>query len=142
MYSVRVTMICSRFCGWAALLMVAALAGCSSEGAKGTVEGTVTFNSVPLEQGLIRFVPVDGKSQPADGPITGGKFSVNVPVGDVRVEITSPKVVGKMQMYATPDSPTVDRIEEAIPSKYNVNSELKMTVPKGKSEQQFDLSGT
>jgi hypothetical protein len=135
-------MICLRTCAGAALLMVAVLAGCSGEGAKGIVEGTVTFNSQPLEQGIIRFVPVDGTSQPADGPITSGKFSVPVPVGDVRVEITSPKVVGKMKMYDTPDSPTVDRIEEAIPPKYNVQSDLKMTVQKGKNEKPFDLSGT
>lgn len=127
-----------RFCGGAALLVVGVLAGCSSEGEKGTVEGTVTYNSQPLEQGLIRFVPVDGRSQPADTPITGGKFTAMVPVGDFRVEITSPKVVGKMQMY--PDAPAVDRIEEAIPAKYNVQSELKMTVPKGKTEKSFDLS--
>ncbi len=135
-------MICLRFGACATLLLVAVLAGCSSEGAKGTVEGTVTFNSQPLDEGLIRFVPVDGKTQPADGTITAGKFSVQVPVGDIRVEVRSPKVVGKMQMYQTPDSPIVDRIEEAIPPKYNVNSELKMTVPKGKTEKQFDLSGT
>jgi hypothetical protein len=89
---------------------------------------------------LIRFVPVDGKSQPADAIITSGKFTAIIPVGDVRVEVTSPKVVGKLKMYDTPDSPTVDRIEEAIPPKYNVSSELKMTVPKGKTEKQFDLT--
>ena len=131
-------MIGLRFRGCAALLVAAALAGCSSDGAKGTVEGTVTHNSQPLEQGLIRFVPVDGKSQPADATITGGKYTADVPVGDHRVEITSPKVVGKMKMYDTADSPTVDRIEEAIPPKYNVSTELKMTVPKGKTEKPFD----
>ncbi len=133
-------MFCLRFGGVVAFL-VATLAGCSSEGTKGLVEGTVTFDSQPLEQGLIRFVPVDGTSQPADATIAAGKFTAEVPVGDFRVEITSPKVVGKMQMYAdVPDSPTVDRIEEAIPPKYNVNSELKMTVTKGKIEKQFDLT--
>ena len=132
-------MICLRFCGGAALLMVVVLAGCSGQKPMGTVEGTVTFNSQPLEQGLIRFVPVDGNSQTADATITGGKFTANVPVGDVRVEITAPKVVGQTKMYNTPDSPTVDRIEELIPPKYNVSSELKMTIPKGKTEKQFAL---
>ncbi len=131
-------MIGLRFCGGAALLVVVVLSGCSSESVKGTVEGTVTYNSQPLEQGLIRFVPVDGKSQPASATIAGGKFTADVPVGDFRVEITSPKVVGKTQMY--PDAPAVDRIEEAMPPKYNVQSELKMTVPKGKTEKSFDLS--
>lgn len=133
-------MICLRFRGCVALLAVAVLAGCSSEGTKGTVEGTVTFNSQPLQEGLIRFVPIDGQSQPADATIAGGKFTANVPVGEVRVEITSPKVVGQVRMYNTPDSPTADKIEELIPPKYNVKSELKMKVAKGKTEQPFDLS--
>lgn len=133
-------MNCLRLGGCAALLLVAVLAGCSSQGATGTVEGTVTLNGQPLEQGLIRFVPVDGQSQPADATITSGKFTAIVPVGDFRVEITAPKVVGQVKMYNTPDSPTVDKIEEAIPAKYNVNTELKMTVPKGKTEKNFELA--
>lgn len=135
-------MHCLRFVSVAALLVLTVLVGCSSDGGKGTVEGTVTFNSQPLEKGLIRFVPVDGTSQPADSTITGGKFSVIAPVGEFRVEITSPKVVGQTKMYDTPDSPTVDKIQEAIPPKYNTQTELKITVPKGKTEnKQFDLSG-
>lgn len=134
-------MICFCFRGSAALLVLALLVGCSSDGGKGTVEGTVTLNGQPLEKGLIRFVPVDGDSQPADGTIAGGKFTVIAPVGDFRVEITSPKVVGQTKMYDTPDSPTVDKIEEAIPPKYNVQTELKITVTKGKTEnKQFDLT--
>lgn len=133
-------MICLRFQTCTALLVAAILAGCSSENAKGTVEGTVTLNSQPLEQGLIRFVPVDGKSQPADATITGGKFTAIVPIGDTRVEVTSPKVVGKTKMYDTPDSPTVDRIEEAIPLKYNIQTTLEYKVVKGKNPPKaFDL---
>lgn len=134
-------MICFCFRGCAALLVFGLLVGCSSDGGKGTVEGTVTLNGQPLEKGLIRFVPVDGNSQPADGTITGGKFTVIAPKGEFRVEITSPKVVGQTKMYDTPDSPTVDKIEEAIPPKYNVQTELQITVPKGKTEnKQFDLT--
>ena len=126
-------MIGLRFHGWAALLVVVAvLAGCSTEPATGTVEGIVNLNGQPLDQGLIRFVPADGKSQPADGTITAGKFTATVPLGDFKVEITSPKVVGKTQMM--PGSPEVDKIQEALPARYNVKTELKATVPKGKSQ--------
>ncbi|WP_254512152.1 hypothetical protein [Anatilimnocola floriformis] len=135
-------MICLRYCGCAALL-VAVLAGCSNSEAVGFVEGNVTLNMQPLEQGLIRFVPTDGKTQPADGPIAAGKYSVKVPVGEVRVEITSPKVVGQMQMY--PDSPPVDRVAEAIPARYNTKTTEKMTITKAKSakdklEKNFELT--
>jgi hypothetical protein len=137
----RNIMLCFCLRGCAAVLAFVVLVGCSGEGSKGTVEGTVTLNGQPLEKGLIRFVPVDGNSQPADGTIAGGKFTVIAPVGDFRVEITSPRVVGQAKMYDTPDSPTVDKIAEAIPAKYNVQTELQMTVSKGKTEnKQFDLT--
>jgi hypothetical protein len=42
-------------------------------------------------------------------------------------------------MYDTPDSPTVDIVAELLPAKYNVNSELKMTVDGAAQEQNFNL---
>jgi len=121
------------------VLAAALVAGCSSESPKGTVKGEVTLDGQPLAAGLIRFVPVDGKTQTADGTIAGGKFSALVPLGDMRVEVTAPRVVGKMKMYNTPDSPEVDRVEEAIPPQYNVESKLTLTVVKGEVEKKFEL---
>jgi hypothetical protein len=121
------------------VLATALITGCSSESPKGIVKGEVSLDGQPLATGLIHFVPADGKSQTADGTITGGKFSASVPLGDMRVEITAPRVVGKMKMYNTPDSPEVDRVEEAIPPQYNVESKLTVTVVKGEVEKKFDL---
>jgi hypothetical protein len=42
-------------------------------------------------------------------------------------------------MYDTPDSPTVDMIAELLPPRYNVDSELRMTVTEGEQEHLFDL---
>jgi len=120
---------------WA--LSVVFVVGCSSESPTGVVKGQVTIDGRPLAAGLIRFVPADGKSQTADGTIADGKFSTAVPLGDMRVEISAPKVVGKMRMY--PDSPEVDRVEEAIPPQYNVESKLSVRVVKGEVEKKFEL---
>jgi len=129
----------SSFAPWAWAISVVFVAGCSSESAKGIVKGEISLDGQPLATGLIRFVPVDGKTQTADGTIAGGKFSTSVPLGDMRVEITAPRVVGKMKMYNTPDSPEVDKVEEAIPPQYNVESKLSVTVVKGEVEKKFEL---
>lgn len=122
-----------------AFLLAAALAGCSSKPAGGTVKGTVTLDGQPLTAGQILFIAVDQATPSAEGTITSGQFEALVPPGEKRVEIRAPKVTGKKKMYDTPDSPTVDVIAELLPAKYNVNSELKLTVDGSVQEQKFDL---
>src|SRR5262245_59391622 len=96
-------------CAAAPLAAVTLLAGCSDSGSDGVVNGEVVLDGkAPLKKGLIRFVPTDGKKGPADAEITDGKFTARVPVGEVKVEISAPKVVGKMRMM--PDSPEVDKV--------------------------------
>jgi hypothetical protein len=114
--------------------------GCSSdEVAKGTVTGEVTLDGQPLKTGLIRFVPADGKTPTADATISDGKFTAVVPLGEKKVEISAPKVVGKLKMYDTPDSPVVEQTAEMIPQQYNVRSTLTLTVQKGSQEKKFEL---
>ena len=48
-------------------------------------------------------------------------------------------MVGKRKAYDTPESPTVDIVEELIPARYNVNSELKVTVKKGSNAFTLEL---
>lgn len=118
-----------------ALLIVVALAmGCSKESGKGSVRGQVTLDGQPLAAGIIRFVPANGKSATADAQISEGKFSAQVPTGVKKVEITAPKVVGKRRAYQTADSPTIDVIEELLPARYNVQSELTLDVMAGEQE--------
>jgi len=116
-------------------------AGCGpTDSAKGTVTGEVTLDGQPLKTGLIRFVPVDGKTPTADTTITDGKFSAVVPLGEKKVEISAPKVVGKLKMYDTPDSPVVDQVKDIIPPQYNVRTTLTMTVQKGTQERRFEVT--
>ena len=121
------------------LVSLAIAAGCSQQTSQGTVTGTVTLNGQPLPAGEIRFVPADGQSATAGGTISGGKFTVAVPPGDKKVQISAPKVTGKKKMYETPDSPTVDIVEELLPPRYNVQTELTLTVGNGTQEEKFEL---
>jgi hypothetical protein len=121
-------------------LCAAALIGCTSDSSKGTVTGTVTLDGQPLTSGLIRFVPTDGQTATADATITNGEFTATVPVGEKRVSVSAPKVVGKRKMYDTPDSPTMDVVEELLPARYNAQSELTITITAGDQPATFALT--
>jgi hypothetical protein len=122
-----------------ALLVLALAAGCSSS--TPTVDGTVTVDGQLLKEGTITFIPTDPtQGGTAGGLIKDGKFSVQVPLGDMTVKISAPKVVGKRKAYNTPDSPTVDITEELLPARYNTQSQLKITVKKGGQKEKFELT--
>lgn len=113
--------------------------GCSADAKHGTVTGTVTLDGQSLKSGTIRFDSADGRTAAADATIADGKFSANMPPGDKRVTITSPKVIGKKKMYDTPDSPVVDLTEELLPKRYNAQSDLTLNVKLGDQHAPFDL---
>lgn len=116
-------------------------AGCSGGEAVGTVTGQVTLDGQPMKKGLIRFVPADGKSSGVGADVVDGKYTAQVPVGEVKVEITADRVVGKQKMYDTPDSPTVDKVVPAVAERFNVATELRMTVQAGSQEKSFEVMG-
>jgi hypothetical protein len=99
----------------------------------------VTLDGEPLKSGVIRFVPADGQTATADSMITDGKYSASVPPGEKQISISSPKVTGQRRVYETPDSPTVDTVQELVPAKYNAKTELTLTVNAGSQEKDFPL---
>jgi hypothetical protein len=127
-------------------LVIAVLAptfiGCSQSSTHGTVNGTVELDGEPLHEGTVRFVPIDGASQTASAMVMDGKFTAKVPIGQMRVEFSAPKVVGKQRMYNTPDNPVVDVVEERLPPRYNVQSELLIDVQRGVQDVPFNLTGS
>ena len=131
----------SRLCCLLALA-VAWAAGCSSGLPYGDVQGEVTLDNQPLSEGIVRFVPVDGKTPTASALIEGGKFSERVPIGRHRVEISSPRLPKGFTSSKQMKRGTVDEgsaLEELLPERYNVRSELKAEVNKGTNEVRFDL---
>jgi hypothetical protein len=117
-----------------------ALAGCSGKSSKlGTVAGDVTLDGQPLKSGIIHFVSADGKAATTDAVITNGKYTVEMPPGDKRISISAPKVVGKRKVYDTPDSPTLDQVQELLPARYNAQSDLRLTVAIGSQQKDYEL---
>jgi hypothetical protein len=122
------------------LLTIAAIIGCSAHLPSNVVRGTVTLDGQPLAEGLIHFIAVDGSVATTEARIAAGKFEAAVPPGEKRVEIRAGKVTGKKRVYDTPDSPTVDLVSELVPARYNVQSELRVTVAEGEQEETFELN--
>jgi hypothetical protein len=127
--------------GFARYALFAALAlGCAGGNSTGTVRGTVTLDGQPLKDGMVKFIPADSKAQPITAAVKEGQFTLTAPVGVNRVEFSVAKVVGKIKMYETPDSPTVDQTKEMLPEKFNVKSELKTTVNGGSQDETYTLT--
>ncbi len=121
-------------------LALALSAGCSGGAAVGTVSGQVSLDGQPMQKGQIKFVPADGKSAGVGVDVVDGKYTARVPAGEVKVEITADRVTGKQKMYDTPDSPTVDKVVPGVADKFNVRTELKMTVVAGTQEKSFEVT--
>jgi hypothetical protein len=121
-------------------LVAVAVLGCQG-GTTAKLTGTVTLDGQPLKEGAVRFEPVDpSKGGTAGAVIKDGTFTCTVPVGEMRVVFEAPKVVGKRKAYDTLDSPTVDIVEELLPAKYNVKSELKITIKGGSQKETWELT--
>jgi hypothetical protein len=105
------------------------------------IEGTVKFEGAPVEDGQIRYAPIENTSGPVTiSPIREGKYICDqrggVPVGKHRVEILvwDPKVPAPRG----PGSPP--RPQWASP-KFNTKSELVETIEAGggKAQKNFEL---
>jgi hypothetical protein len=118
------------------VLLVFLILGCGSGDGAADVKGEVTLDGQPLTEGVIHFMPVDGKSRTASTFVRDGRFETRVPLGKQRVEIscvkTQPLRPGQM-----PDSATG---AEIVPAKYNTKSELMLEVKRGKNEPRFELT--
>jgi len=105
------------------------------------VEGMVTLNGTPIEQGVITFIP-SGKGASAGANIELGKFVIpkekGPSPGDYRVEIDSSVRTGK-QIMATDGETMVDEFENGIPQKFNRLTELTVTLKTGNNQHLFDL---
>jgi hypothetical protein len=105
------------------------------------LEGKVKYQHVPLEKGVIKFVPIDstdGVSAFAD--VIDGTYSIpakqGLLPGKYRVSISAwESGRRKPTPDAAPGGPT--RSQEKLPAKYNKESELEAVVT-GSGPNQFD----
>lgn len=135
-------------------LLAVLLAGCgvSDDDApiRAAVEGTVTLDNQPLQEGIIRFVPTSGTTGPKTSVVvTDGRFSVDAENGPIvgihRIEIESTDDGG----FALDNEQALDQLHASgmrrievvqIPTQYNRNSTLTENVTaEGPNQFQFTL---
>ena len=124
---------------FAVLAGFVALTGCGDGMTR--IEGTVKLDGQPLADGTITFVPADGQTASAGGPIKNGVYSVEAPPGSKKVEIQASKVVGERPAYAgDPNSPKIPITESIIPARYNTETTLTADLKPGTNDGvNFDL---
>ena len=131
-----------------AVLALGIGAGCGSpEGPELPVTGRVTLDGTPLADGEVTFEAADGRDRSYYGRIEAGEFSFESTVGLKRVRISQLERVDDPDgVPGTPGDPVgpenpAFRMEERIPARYNVQSELEVEVTQGgPNEFTFDLT--
>jgi hypothetical protein len=133
------------------ILAIAALAlisapGCSPDGRRVAVSGTITLDGEPLESGSILFVPIEGTMSPSAGSdIVEGDYDVararGPKAGIFRVEIRSQRKSGRKVQAPPPAAKGVLAEEwiEAVPARYNRESTLRIELQSGDNPLNFDL---
>jgi len=117
--------------------------GCSGQG-QVSVHGDITLDGSLVESGSISFLPLGSGAEVAvSAPIVNGSYETSetatgLTPGEYRVEITWPKKTGKKIASLDPGMMT-DETVEAIPAKYNSESELTVQVTAGKDKYDFAL---
>lgn len=131
-----------RLTGWSFLvvaLILTASTGCGTS--TGTVSGQVTYKGQPINQGTISFVAKDPKVRPAGGVIQNGKYSLEVPVGEVAIAVNVPSMLPPVEKGKKPPKKVKGKKpDEDVSPKYKdpKTSGLTMTVVKG--EQTKDIA--
>lgn len=126
----------------AALGLLLVLAGCGGDSAQ-PVRGRVTLDGEPVTMGSIVFMPLSSGGAKAAAAIENGNYTIpaaqGLPTGKYRVEVSWHKPTGRKIPSADPGM-TADETREAVPAKYNTDSNL--TVELNGSDQPHDFSLT
>ena len=121
-----------------ALILAICVAGCS--GSKLTpVSGNVTLDGQPLAEGTIHFAPADGQAPSQAAVIKDGSYKTELNKTGYKVQIYSPKpskVVAKLDENGPGGGP---RVEELLPPRYNIQSDLKLNISGPTTTANFEL---
>jgi hypothetical protein len=128
-----------RACYAGCFCVLLPLTGCTTDQPMAEVRGKVSVNGQPVEKGVIAFYPVDGRKEEG-GTIVDGTYRVKVPIGLAKVTISVPKVVSTKKLYDKKDSREYPISKESLPDKYNIQSQLKLDVPAGGIEKDWELT--
>ncbi len=97
------------------------LIGCGAESSDTvTVQGNITVDGKPIEQGSITFLSADGETPSSGGVIADGKYTAEVVPGEKTIMVLGTKVIGQeLILEGVPDSGTRDKLETTTHPNYN-----------------------
>ena len=133
-----------RLCGLLCAVVFLSVLGCGHSG-RVSVEGTVTLDGQPLENGQIQFSPLPGTAGPTAGAdIVDGKFAIPPSggpfAGNFRVQITKAGLTGK-KVFDPRSNSMMDEYAQILPARYNEQSELEAEVAaSGPNSFEFTLT--
>jgi hypothetical protein len=147
-------MRCRRLTGSLLLAACAALAAAGCGGSpRGAVQGKVTVNGAPLEEGTIAFVGLEGTAGPSAGAkVVQGAYAIPADkgpfAGEYQVQIRAYRPTGQKVWDGMGDDrapamkrQTVEKMESYVPARYNDASELRATIKAGAvNVHDFDLT--
>jgi hypothetical protein len=126
----------------AMLIAAALLSGCGT--GKVAVEGEVTVDGTPVEEGSITFDPGDGKGPSTGATIVDGYYRLEGPAGATPgakiVRIRAFRKTGRKIASGPPSPPgtLVDEIVQYVPAAYNDRTTLRPEIA-GESEVHLDF---
>jgi hypothetical protein len=113
---------------------------------RASVQGSVTLDGRPLEDGMVVLTPAAGTKGPTAGSaLSKGKFSIAVASGPVvgryRVEIMAVRKTGRKVKSVIPVGGRKERdeTEQFIPTRYNTASELEVEIKPGRNKITLEL---
>jgi len=119
-------------------LFLVGLAGC---GSRASVQGSVTFDGTPIDNGSITFVPDSSSGQKATAQIKDGKYVIESDRGPApgkyKVEVTWVKA-GPAKKGGDPDVQQGDG-KQMLPDKFNKATTLTAEIKSGSNTVNFDL---
>ena len=125
-------------------LLLSLLVSLGCGGASGLVdaEGTVTYDNVPVEKGIITFTPTAGQ-QTRFAEIAQGRYEMKGEMapqpGAYSVTIEGLKKVAdpNVPAYAKDENGMVEK--QYLPEKYNKKTTLTVEIKEGQSQYDFNL---
>lgn len=114
--------------------------GCNRSPHEMPISGEVTLDNVPIPEGSIHFTPIDGETTTQAAMIKEGKFQTHLQGTTYRVAITASRISKNPRKVINPEPGDDDPIvQELIPPRYNVRSELKLEVKEARHDVRYDL---
>lgn len=120
--------------------LTAFMLGCGGGDGRIEVDGTITWNGQPIEEGYIEVSPVAGPGQVDGADIVDGKFSLRTTAGEKRVSVVARRKIG--ETAPTERIPTPEPIYfQYLPPQFNDNTTQTLTIPPDVQQVNLDFMG-